>query len=127
MPAVYDVELKGDRLAAVRDRLNGGTLEIGTAGFEEVVARIRLATPCAEVHGDELVFDDMPQRSIAIASGRAQEARCVDVNGVVRVSGLTVAGEDDEKADDADVKISPDADVKAGQAIELMDFRIIHG
>lgn len=127
----YDGELKEARLLAVRDRVNGGTLEIGTAGFAQVVARFRLGADCAEIVDGDLVFGDMPKRAMATHKGPAVEARIVDAAGTVRAFDLGVRGEsdvdDDGEPTDAEVTIAPDKDVKAGQTVELMGFRIIHG
>lgn len=123
MPVEYDAETKGARLAAVGDRLNGGTLEIGTEGFAAVLARFQLGTPCAEVHDGELVFVGMPKRGMATNGGAALEARFRDTAGKIRAQGLTVG---DEKSD-AEVIVYPDADIKQGQTVELMGVRIIHG
>jgi hypothetical protein len=124
MPVNYAEALKDARLAVTRDQLNGGTLEIGTAGFREVVARFRLGTPCAEISEGELVCGGMPKRAMATNKGPAAEARFVNAAGVVLIDGLTVGDENDE---DVEVTIAPDKDVKQGQSVELMGVRIIHG
>ena len=121
MPIVYDAALKSARLTAVRERIVGGTLEVGTEGFAEILARFRITA--AEVVESELVCGGMPKRASATNKGRGAVARFVDAAGIVCVDGLTVG---DEKSD-AEVTIYPDADIKSGQTVELMGVRIIHG
>lgn len=117
----YDLALKNARMQVTLDRMSGGTLEVGDAGFKTVLAKFPLDS--GEVVDAELVFNGMPKRAPAVSAGDGVEARCLDAAGVVCVTGLTVGDE----ASQADVIIFPDAQIKNKQTVELMGFRFVHG
>lgn len=121
----YDMPTKLARLEATREQWNGGTLEIGTAGFTKILARYPLADPCADVINGELILRGMPQRATATDSGEALAGRIRNELGKICAEGLTVGDETTEP--EPDLVVYPDAQIKSGQTVELMGLRFIHG
>lgn len=95
MAVTYSNSAKANRMAAVRDTIDGGAgagvLQIGTAGMASVLAEFTLNDPCGTVSGSVLTFSGFPKSDTsANATGTAAAARIRDSSGNDVITGLTV-------------------------------------
>lgn len=89
MAWTYDNALGEDVNDAIIAMLNGGTMEITTAGGT-VLAVLALASPCATASNKVLTFNTITDDSSINADGTAALARFKDSGGNIRISGLSV-------------------------------------
>lgn len=124
MAVNYSTAIKAARLTVVRDAVDAGSgpgrLEIGTSGMATVLAVFTLADPCAAVSGDTLTLSGAPLQTTAVAGGPPAEARFVDSDGNVCVSGLTVG------TSGQNIVLSAST-ITAGQVVRIQSGTIIHG
>ncbi len=123
MPVTYAASTKSARMQAVADDIgNGGTLEIGSAGFAAVLASIPLASPPGIVTGDVLTLTVMEDQD-ANATGIAAAARIKNSSGAVKVSGLTVGIAGAEPAPNV---VMNSVDIQEHAAVAITAFSITH-
>jgi len=103
-------------LEAVSAYIGPGTLEL-LASDSTVLVTLGLSDPGAAVDG-ELVFQVDP--AVAVASGQATSARVIAADG--RQAFVCDVG---DGSSDAVIKLTPDAQIKGGQAVQLDRFRLI--
>src|SRR5262245_11278587 len=103
-------------LEAVSAYIGPGTLEL-LASDSTVLVTLGLSDPGAAVDG-ELVFQVDP--AVAVASGQATSARVIAADG--RQAFVCDVG---DGSSDAVIKLTPDAQIKGGQAGQLDRFRLI--
>lgn len=90
MAANYVTSLKTARMTAVRDAINSGAIEIGTAGMAVVLASIALNATSGTVSGAVLTLSGFPKTATASNGGRAAAARIRNSSAADQVTGLTV-------------------------------------
>lgn len=93
MSVIYSPTVRTNRMTQVANAVNAGAgpgvLQIGDAGFANVLAEIPLTDPVS-VSGDVLTLLAAPDTVQASASGTAAAARVRDSDGNNVVTGLTV-------------------------------------
>lgn len=98
MPLVYSDATKTDRLRATRARVAGGTLEIGTAGMKQVLARFKLSESGGEIHDDVWSLGLSNDSTLGLpAAGKGAKAVAAHLrsrSGAIEISGLTVGTAD---------------------------------
>jgi protein involved in polysaccharide export with SLBB domain len=121
MAVNYSTDLKNARLQAVADAVNGGTIEICSAGYAAVLAVLTLPNPSGTVADGVLTFDTSPALADTSAdnSGTAAVARVKDSLGNVEISGLTV-GETSENI------VLTSADIVSGDSVTITSATITH-
>jgi hypothetical protein len=125
MAANYNTNVKNSRLTVVRDAIDAGAgpgvLEIGTAGFAQVLAQVTLGDPCATIDSGVLTFSGFPRSDTsANASGTAAAARIRDSSGTDVITGLTVG------TSGADINLDTTT-IAAGQQVQINSAVITHG
>lgn len=90
MSVTYVASLKTARMTAVRDAINTGTLEIGTASMATTLASFTLNATAGTVSGSVLTLSGMPKTSAASNGGRAASARVRNSSAADQITGLTV-------------------------------------
>jgi len=90
MPVSYSTAAKNNRMTAVRDLLNGGKLEIGTAGMAAVLATFTLDATSGTISNGVLTLSGFPKTVAAAAGGTAAAARLRTSANADVVTGLTV-------------------------------------
>lgn len=88
--SAYSTAAKNARLNAVVTLLNGGKLEIGTAGMAAVLATFTLNATAGTVSGGVLTLSGFPKAVAASAAGTAAAARLRDSSNADVLTGLTV-------------------------------------
>lgn len=96
------------------------TVEIGDAGFANVLAIFTCSDPAGTVSGDVLTFSGMPKSTTALLTGTAAAARIKESGGAVIVSGLTVG------TSGTNLIISPSTSITSGQTCNLTALTITH-
>lgn len=119
MSVNYDTTLKNTRMTAVRDAVNGGTIEICSAAYAAVLAVLTLAATSGTVADGVLTFNAITQDSSADAAGTAAVARVKDSGGNVKINGLTVG------TSGADVNLNK-TNIEAGDIVSLSSAAITH-
>ena len=120
MTVTYSTAAKNDRLDALTALIDGGAgagkLEIGTAAMASVLAIFTLNDPAAAAAAAAvLTISGLPKTVTAAATGEAAEARIVDSNDVVVVSGLTVdTAAADIIIDNTTITVSQDVNLNSG-------------
>lgn len=115
MALIYDSALKDARLAAVRDALNGGSLELQTSGGT-TLASFPLAATAGAVASGVLTLAFAQSSVQATAAGTVTQAVIKDSSGAARVTGL---------AEGADFTID-NPTLMAGQTVSMGTFTITH-
>lgn len=102
----YAPDIRNARMAVVAAALNGGRLEIGSAGMAELLAIVPLANPSGTLLGDRFTLT-LPRHGVmAGAVGDAAAARLLRANGALVRDGLTVGTEPLPGAPYPDVVVS---------------------
>lgn len=124
MGVVYDAATRTVRMQAVVTSIDSGpgagTLEIGDAGFSNVLCIYTLADPSGTVSGDVVTGSGMPRTTTGLVTGNPDVARIKDSTGTVRVSDLTVG------TTGANIIISPSDLITAGQTCNLTALILTH-
>lgn len=125
MPVQYANPLKNTRMQAVIDAIDAaaptaGTIEIGTASFNTVLAILPLQVPSFVVGAQMISMQGVPIQAPATAAGTAGAARIKDGNGNVVVGGLTVG------SGTGDVSLNS-VSIIIGQNVTLNSGTITHG
>jgi hypothetical protein len=124
MAVVYNMNVKNARMIIVRDAIDVGSgpgkLQIGNAGFVNVLAELTLQDPSGAVTSGVLAFTPPTLLANGLLSGTAAEARIRDSNSVVVVSGLTVG------TTGTDILLNSTT-IIAGEPVEITSASISHG
>lgn len=90
MSVTYSPSAKASRMTAIRDLLNSGKLEIGTAAMAATLVTFTLNASSGSVSGGVLTFSGFPKTVAAAATGAAAAARLRTSADADVVTGLTV-------------------------------------
>lgn len=90
MSVTYSPSAKASRMTAIRDLLNSGKLEIGTAAMAATLVTFTLNASSGSVSGGVLTFSGFPKTVAAAATGTAAAARLRTSADADVVTGLTV-------------------------------------
>lgn len=124
MAVNYRTSLKTARMTDVVNDIDSGagagTLEIGDAGFANVLAIFTCSDPCGTVGTDTLTFSGMPKSTTGLVAGVAGVARFKNSTGTIIVSGLTVG------TSGSDIIISPSTSIALAQAVDWTAGTIQH-
>lgn len=120
MPIEYSMAAKNARLEVIRVALNGGILEIGTAGMARRLAAIELDSASGSVLAASLIFNGFPKFAMSEAKGRAAAAQLKNKLGAIVASGLTVGTQD------ADI-VMGNVEIDAANVVKIERAEIRHG
>ena len=127
MAVVYANSLKDTRMTAVITALDSGassgspaTMEIGNAGFANVLVVINLAFPSFTEATQAINMASTPRSGTAGTTGTAALARLKDHVGTIIVSGLSVG------TSGSDVNLSS-LSITATQVVQINSGSITHG
>jgi hypothetical protein len=119
---IYATPVKTDRMAATKNRFQGGTLEIGTAGMSSVLVTYTFSGSAGSVLGDAWTMGftatSVPASGAGIAAA-ARVRRSGANGGGIEISGLTVS------TADADINLD-NTDIRPGQSVTLISAVIQH-
>ncbi len=126
MSVVYNNDVKNARLDVVQAAIDAGSgagkLQIASSsGFStNILATITLADPSSTVGTDTLTFASLPVSALASVTGTATQARILDSNNVVVISGLTVG------TSGTNIVLNTTS-IEAGQLVRIDSGTITHG
>ena len=127
MAVVYANTLKDTRMTAVITALDSGassgspaTMEIGNAGFANVLVVINMAFPSFNEATQAIQMQGTPRSGTAGTTGTAALARLKDHVGNIIVSGLSVG------TSGSDVNLSS-LSITATQVVQINSGSITHG
>jgi len=116
----YSVDIKNSRMTIVKEALDGGKLEIYTAGYSSMLVSIDLDDPSAYVLNGTLNIVGFPLSGMASAGGQAAIAMFIDALDHAVLGDLTVG------TMGANIIIDH-TDILVGQTVNLLSGTIIHG
>jgi len=126
MAVVYANSLKDTRMTAVITALDAGastgspaTMEIGNAGFANVLVIINLGFP-SFTEAAQTITMAVPRSGTASTTGTAALARLKDHTGTILISGLSVG------LSGSDVNLSS-LSITATQVVQITSGSIQHG
>lgn len=122
MAMTYSTAVKTARMNAIVAQAGANAkLELGTSGMVTVLATIQFGSVLGTVSGDTLTFSGLPlSDTSADATGVAVEARIRTSGNVDVITGLTVS-------ETSGNIVIDNANIKAGQIVQLSGGTIQHG
>lgn len=119
MAVTYNAAVKTDRMEAVLDYFDNGTLEIGTSGMGAVLATFGLASPAGSVTGSVWTLDFDADTVTASGTGTAAAAQIKNSGGSAHITGLTVG------TSGTDIVLD-NTSIASGQSVSLSSATITH-